>query len=391
MSRRETAEEAFKKVRRLERDVYGMVRATIVQPWRYARTVVEQDDEHADLDRFNRALRRVLSVEEFSRVAYLQKTSTTTYAEDIVQVARWQRNRTIYMVHPATTAALLDTDWESAVIPGEILTRLPHPDVMVVLPEPIRWRNSDGDWETYEMFGVFGVRPPRRRSSSHHPDISHIVLHYFGRITDEDGVAVKSPFPDLTSPGSVRNVTQVLGCRVVVDVQQDGTLREREEFATRDMFAGGPSSVTGFSNAEEAAEGMSLLTRTGLAILTYIASETLDIERHQPVRGKGRKGKARGGAGFPDGVDGEDVLWRVGYRIGAALSQYGDTGSRKSGVSTGRTVAPHMRRAHLHTFRRGPGRSERFVKWLPPIAVNRAGKRSSGSATVHEVTPPSHP
>jgi Type IV secretion-system coupling protein DNA-binding domain len=30
----------------------------------------------------------------------------------------------------------------------------------------------------------------------------------------------------------------------------------------------------------------------------------------------------------------------------------------------------HVRRAHWHTFTRGVGRAERFIKWLPPISVN---------------------
>lgn len=36
---------------------------------------------------------------------------------------------------------------------------------------------------------------------------------------------------------------------------------------------------------------------------------------------------------------------------------------------TGRTVRPHMRAAHWHTFRTGKGRTERIVHWLPPIPV----------------------
>jgi hypothetical protein len=35
-------------------------------------------------------------------------------------------------------------------------------------------------------------------------------------------------------------------------------------------------------------------------------------------------------------------------------------------------MRPHIRRAHWHTFRRGPrdGEQTRVIRWLPPIPVN---------------------
>jgi hypothetical protein len=46
-------------------------------------------------------------------------------------------------------------------------------------------------------------------------------------------------------------------------------------------------------------------------------------------------------------------------------------------------VAPHVRRAHFHTYRVGPGRAGSVVKWLPPIPINMDGP--SVRPSVHRV------
>lgn len=62
--------------------------------------------------------------------------------------------------------------------------------------------------------------------------------------------------------------------------------------------------------------------------------------------------------------------WDVAVRLGAAIRS---AAGRDRGEDQGGTHAsprPHIRRAHWHTFRRGPGRAESVLKWLPPIPVN---------------------
>jgi hypothetical protein len=70
----------------------------------------------------------------------------------------------------------------------------------------------------------------------------------------------------------------------------------------------------------------------------------------------------------------------VGYHSGPVLASLegwegdeveprgpkGEQGSRKS-------PRPHWRRAHFHTYRYGPGRTERKVKWLGPMPINADG------------------
>ena len=62
----------------------------------------------------------------------------------------------------------------------------------------------------------------------------------------------------------------------------------------------------------------------------------------------------------------------VALRMGAALDLARARAKQEpsGGEGGGRRVAPHVRRAHWHTYRYGPGRAQRKLKWLPPIPVN---------------------
>lgn len=62
--------------------------------------------------------------------------------------------------------------------------------------------------------------------------------------------------------------------------------------------------------------------------------------------------------------------WDVAVRVGAAIRS---VTNREPGEDRGGTRAgprPHIRRAHWHTFLHGPGRTERALKWLPPMPIN---------------------
>ncbi|HWQ32299.1 MAG TPA: hypothetical protein VNQ79_05405 [Blastocatellia bacterium] len=69
----------------------------------------------------------------------------------------------------------------------------------------------------------------------------------------------------------------------------------------------------------------------------------------------------------------QPTVWEAGWRTGAALRRAQSEAAEAQGGAAGDQHAsprPHIRRAHWHTFLAGPGRRERLVKWLPPIAVN---------------------
>lgn len=122
-----------------------------------------------------------------------------------------------------------------------------------------------------------------------------------------------------------------------------------------------------------------------VSLVLYLCTAAADISRgghserpHNPAPVKTRRHGLRV---FP--VD-EPRQWDVGVRIGAALRAAYQREGTGEGEPTGRHVRPHVRRAHWHTYRVGPGRTESRLRWLPPVAVNvdDAGKLPS---VVHKV------
>jgi hypothetical protein len=82
------------------------------------------------------------------------------------------------------------------------------------------------------------------------------------------------------------------------------------------------------------------------------------------------------------------TIWETGTRIGAALDAARTASHVDEADGTGRSVAPHIRRAHWHSFWLGAMDSperRRELRWLPPIPVNVDEGDAPEVATVHPV------
>lgn len=107
--------------------------------------------------------------------------------------------------------------------------------------------------------------------------------------------------------------------------------------------------------------------------LLYLCSEEPDYGGRQPPVYQEPKRSKRDGW-IPKQ---KPEIWDVGVRLGAAIRQYQASERHTDDAeSTGRTVRPHIRRAHWHGFWTGPRKEpaqQKFVhKWIPPIPVNVA-------------------
>ena len=103
-----------------------------------------------------------------------------------------------------------------------------------------------------------------------------------------------------------------------------------------------------------------------VSLLLYLCSERPDIG------GTGAPGNPQ-----PKRVKGGERLfaspgvrtWDVAYRLGAAFRQARATQVGSEG-GAGRTVRPHVRKAHYHLYWMGQrGRQTSVLRWLPPITV----------------------
>ena len=126
--------------------------------------------------------------------------------------------------------------------------------------------------------------------------------------------------------------------------------------------AGAPSPGRGYEDlAGELAPVVSLLL--------YLCSDRPDVSDSWPPPRPRPKRTKKGWRLFP--AD-KPAHWDVGVRIGAALRRgmaNQDPNDIKE-TNQRRGPRPHIRRAHWHTYRVGPGRQQAVLRWLPPIPVN---------------------
>lgn len=371
------AERADRISRNLYSDTVTMMSVFLRDPEWYASTIVTNDDDPLPDGGINAVLAARLTDAEQT---YLQRISDLTRAtpgEDLIALTRWARTRVCYVIDPDTARAVQQTDWDTTVIPGDVLRRLPHPNPLVVLPEPVRLPSYADDGATvvgieeYVAFLILGAKPPRRRCSTTDPDCDRYVLHFLGYVLDP--VTGK---PEITSgpayDGGVRNVKSVLGMRALVSLD-DATMADRQEFAVRDVLSLGWASRVGFKDDDHAAQATRDLVALGLALTVFLVTDDLDTTTSTVTprrKGSSPKKPTRAATGDTDAT----TVVEVGYRLGAALRNAGHGHDSGRGSGDGkRTVRPHLRRAHLHRFWKGPRKEPasryQVLHWIPPTPV----------------------
>jgi hypothetical protein len=149
-----------------------------------------------------------------------------------------------------------------------------------------------------------------------------------------------------------------------LDAALDQVERDWRDAAVRGNAAGLPPD--GYAEAARGTFGPLL------SLLLYLCADDAEIGdgRRRPANPEPKRTRRHGWRLFP--ADGPRT-WDVGVRLGAALRrgyQRAETEEREEAASGRARPRPHIRRAHWHTFLAGEGRTERRLKWLPPIPVN---------------------
>jgi hypothetical protein len=124
-----------------------------------------------------------------------------------------------------------------------------------------------------------------------------------------------------------------------------------------------------FDNIDELKNEINQMIVPYINLILYLCSTNADFgdtkSSERPVQIRTKKGFRF----FPPN---KPRVWEVGFRIGSALRQAQISSEQISGqsISDRHSPRPHIRRAHWHTYLTGAGRSERILKWLPPIPIN---------------------
>lgn len=150
----------------------------------------------------------------------------------------------------------------------------------------------------------------------------------------------------------------------------DAIERMIAEASRQAVYHGAGRSAAALSeNKASAAVSIAKIVEPLVSLLLYLCAENAEIGDGSRRPGNPQPKRTKNGWRLfaPD----RPTDWDVGVRLGAALrrAQQGATGEFASDGGHHRLRA-HIRRAHWHTFLVGAGRTERRLKWMPPIPIN---------------------
>ena len=127
------------------------------------------------------------------------------------------------------------------------------------------------------------------------------------------------------------------------------------------------------------------LVRAVVSLLLYINGNDDLLELKAPPewpmnKAKRRRLKKELGGKPPESFPQQFL---VGSKFSSAIQRWMEQ-ERADAARTGHTVKPHLRAAHVHKYRIGPGRTEIRVHFLPPIPV-KGWEKPGEDPTTHRV------
>lgn len=304
-----------------------------------------------------RVVRSLLQVERTRYVAVSgngKRDSTLDAANEIAALYAWWQGKGIYYFDDDLAEALLETENTDA-LPVEALMHPPEWGVCVVVPQKLQPLLGCSAFIAHLQWHIEEGKRELR------------VVRLF---KNEDGYTLARLQPLQLDSGTVSGGIED---SLRFYLQRNRQLSQSGNSAQRVTAA----------DMERTIESHRRIYRPILALLAYLGSVEADIvdasERKIRVPASGREGRE---------IDAKPMKnYEVGFRIGAQLRKGGGTrydSSLPSG-GTGRTVVPHLRKAHWHHYWIGPKsdptQRELVVRWVNPVLVG--GK--DAIPTVHPV------
>jgi hypothetical protein len=312
---------------------------------------------------------------------------------DVMPFLYWKESREIYDVHPAMTRSLMGMG-STATIPGSVFRRLRHPNPFFSLTGCPEFMHADGKpgrvmgfyvsgavsdeyprtdggemkFRELDVPGTAFAKPGRRASlvrSTHDPVVNGLHVMVMSEVLSPDrGRVLDFDVCHLTLP-------------ITADFTLDGLVAEISENGFR-----WSQEMTGpLGGTPVIGDYLRMMARVVVSHMLYACSRTSEISE-----GKNDRPPVRPGSGKPKVKPAK--THQVGYRIGAKIEDNMRwlRERQEAGVPTGRKQPPHMRAAHAHLYRVGPGKKEVEVRFLDPIPVNM--KDDDGvTATIHPMGP----
>lgn len=239
-------------------------------------------------------------------------------------IGTWRYSQGIYRFDPDVYNALIDTV-PKGDLPAEVLYRLPEWSLYIESPG-LKWFETDmhGFWVHLEWDANSGQ-------------------HELRLLLNTDGNLIPVPIH--------------IGKWTLTEAVDRAVSESKKQAA-----------IIGIGNIlpAELAEKTSAQLYALVSLVLYICSEEPEIDdERQPGEHPQRPQAKRTKQGWRLFPADKPRIWTVGAKMGATLRQ------ADIYEPDGRTIRPHLRRAHWHGFWTGPRDGERkfSYKWLPPMMV----------------------
>lgn len=289
-----------------------------------------------------------------------------TMAQDVRPYRVWERCRETYEPHPSMSQELVKMKSDT-LVPGEVFQRLRHPNPLFLLPgaPPVTLpEGSPGRIVAILITGAVARRHQAERDNAW---------------VDEDAPGNASVLLDTHDPNAnayhatvLSEVHNEAGTQVVDLDWCHLTIPIRNKFTLDNLARGIAADGFNWTIPREAGEDgryQYLLTvaRATVSHLLYACSRTVEID-DKPRASRPPVKRKKGAPKAPSSARIRRMGWRIGAAIADSIRRAPTVGA--PGPGTGKKIKAHMRGAHLHLFRVGPGRQEIDVQWLDPIPVN---------------------
>lgn len=274
-------------------------------------------------------------------------------------LASWEASQRQVVVFDADLLAALESTDEAVELPAGAFSHLPWPAFAVVFADaPMISDRSRcdalliGPGPTFCGFGPSLQVVSLERSLVTPPGVS---AEFAARIPPRlRGIGNAQCHLPLTTDGlTIASARELVVANIAGVLAPDGALRDGSDAAT--------------------ATELSAVAALAVRVALYLSSMEPDLVEVPADRRDRRRGSRPAGAAAP-------VMHDAGFRIGSALRTHRAATAYAPAAASGRTVAPHVRKAHYHTVVYGPGRRQRRLQFFGPIPVNVG--RYDGSATV---------
>jgi len=290
-----------------------------------------------------------------------------TMAQDVRPYRAWARYRETYEPHPALSHQLVKMR-STTVISGEAFRRLRHPNPLFLLPgaPPITLpEGSPGRILAIAVTGAVAKRHQRsgdavRLMNENAPGNASVLL-------DTHDANINAYHAMIISEVHNPEGTEVVDmdwCHITIPIKSEFTLDGLACDTAADGFNWEIPRETG---EDKRYEYLVTVAQAAVSHLLYACSRTVEVEdKPRATRPPAKRKK-----GEPKPPPAARVR-RMGWRVGAAIEDGRRRAAEQRAVvhGTGRTLPPHMRAAHPHLYRVGPGRKEIDIKFLDPIPVN---------------------